>query len=173
MGDIRPAHCYKWDSPSFTRVSKTPSNSYITGIPGNKILHFTYGKPELYEKEISVIYKSKIMVRHNAMEAARIAAQNFLLKNLKENFSLLVRTYPHHVMRENTQATGAGADRVQQGMRQSFGRAIGRTAKIYKGQKFVSIFVHPENVEIAKQAAERMLSKLPGDKTIIVEDRKK
>ncbi len=173
MGSIRPAHCYRWDSPSYTRVSKTPSNSYITGIPGNKILHFIYGKPELYEKEISIVYKRRIMVRHNALEAARVAAQNFLLKNLKENFSLLIRTYPHHVMRENTQATGAGADRVQQGMRLSFGRPIGRTAKVYKGQKLASIFVHTEDVEIAKKAAERMLSKLPGEKTIIVEDNPK
>lgn len=173
MGDIRPAHCYRWDSPSFTRVSKTPSNSYITGIPGNKILHFTYGKPEIYEKEISVIYKTRMMVRHNAMESARIAAQNFLLKNIKENFALLIRPYPHHVMRENAQASGAGADRVQQGMRQSFGKAIGRTAKVYKGQKFASIFVHPENLEVAKKAGERMLAKLPGVKIIVVEDTKK
>lgn len=173
MGDIRPAHCYRWDSPTFTRESRTPSNSYITGIPGNKILHFTYGKPELYEKEISVIYKDRMMVRHNALESARIVAQKFLLKNIKENFSLLIRPYPHHVMRENAQASGAGADRVQQGMRQSFGKAVGRAAKVYKGQKLASIFVHPENLEVAKQAAERMLAKLPGEKIIVIEDTKK
>lgn len=173
MGSLRPAHCYKWDSPSYTRVSKTPSDSYITGVPGNRILHFIFGKPELYEKEVSIVYKSRIMVRHNALEAARVAAQNFLSKNLKENFSLLIRTYPHHVMRENAQATGAGADRVQQGMRLSFGKAIGRTARIYKGQKLASIFVNNENLEVAKEAANRMLSKLPGEKMIVVEDNPK
>lgn len=170
MANLRPARCYRWDTPSYTRVSKTPSNSYITGIPGNKILHFIYGKPEIYEKEVSIVYKNRIMIRHNAMESARVAAQKFLSKNIKENFSLLIRTYPHHVMRQNVQATGAGADRVQQGMRQAFGKPVGRAAKVYKGQKFASIFVHPENLEVAKKAAKRMLAKLPGDKMIVVED---
>ena len=169
---LRPARCYRWDSPTYTRISKNPGDSYITGIPGNKIVHFCAGKPENFKKEISIVYEERIMVRHNALDASRIAANKVLEEKIGQNFSLLVRTYPHHVMRENTMASGAGADRVQEGMRLSFGKPVGRAAKLYKNQKIISVFVNEKDVEAAKSAAEKACFKLPGRKHITVEDNK-
>jgi len=168
---LRPARCYRWDSPTYTRVSKNPGDSYITGIPGNKITHFCIGNPEKFKKEISIVYEERIMVRHNALDASRVVANNFLEKKIgQQNFAILVRTYPHHVMRENTMASGAGADRVQEGMRLSFGKPIGRAAKLYKNQKIMSIFVNEKDIEIAKTAAKKACFKIPGIKHIVVED---
>ncbi|MFN3528230.1 MAG: 50S ribosomal protein L16, partial [Candidatus Altarchaeaceae archaeon] len=150
--------------------SRVSALSYIAGIPGNKIVRFISGKPENYDYEISIVYKDKIQIRHNAMEAARVAANAFLERKIKGNFAILVRTYPHHVMRENVMATGAGADRVQEGMRKAFGKPIGRAARIQKGQKYMSIFVNKENLELGKEAARRACMKLPGKKRIVVEE---
>ena len=43
-------------------------------------------------------------------------------------------TYPHHVLRENKQATGAGADRVSQGMRCAFGKNVGTAARVKRAK---------------------------------------
>ena len=48
-----------------------------------------------------------------------------------------MHTYPHQILRENKQATGAGADRVSQGMRLSFGKNVG-TAAEFKGDRQLS-----------------------------------
>lgn len=167
---LRPARCYRWDSPTYTRVSKNPGDSYITGIPGNKIVHFCLGNPQLYDLEVSIVYEERIMVRHNALDSSRIAANKVLEKRLGQNFSILIRTYPHHVMRENAMASGAGADRVQEGMRLSFGKPVGRAAKLYKKQKILSLYVNRKDVEAAKAAAQKSCYKLPGRKHITVEE---
>ncbi|MFC7029415.1 hypothetical protein ACFQH8_22010 [Halomicroarcula sp. GCM10025710] len=41
---------------------------------------------------------------------------------------MTLRKFPHQVLRENKQATGAGADRVSDGMRQAFGKIVGTAA---------------------------------------------
>lgn len=170
MATLRPARSYRWDSPAYTRVSRVSGSSYIAGIPGSKIVHFIFGKPENYDYEIAIEYKNRIQIRHNAMEAARVAAHAFLSKKLKENFSILIRTFPHHVLRENVMATGAGADRVQEGMRKSFGKPIGRAARVQKNQKYMSIFVNKKDLALGREAARRAYMKLPGEKRIIVEE---
>ncbi len=79
MASLRPAKCYRWDSPAFTRVSKRPSDSYITGIPGSKITHFDMGNRKgEFDYRAQLIYKRRIQVRHNALEAMRIMIQKKL-----------------------------------------------------------------------------------------------
>ena len=63
-------------------------------------------------------------------------------------------------MRENKQAQGAGADRVSQGMSHAFGRNIGRAVRVRPGQKFISVLVDEEHVDIAKQALRRANSRI-------------
>lgn len=165
---LRPARAYRWDSPAYTRISRVSGSSYITGVPGSKMIHFLFGKPEKYDYEVNIVCKDKIQIRHNAMDASRVAAQAYLSKKLKDAFSVLVRPFPHHVLRENTMATGAGADRVQEGMRLSFGRPIGRAARVQKNQIFMSIFVNEKDLKVGKEAARRVCMKLPGKKNVVV-----
>ena len=69
--------------------------------------------------------------------------------------------YPHHVLRENKQATGAGADRVSQGMRLAFGKAVGTAARVIPGQKIYTCYANPQNIEKVKDALRHGGHKLP------------
>ena len=57
----------------------------------------------------------------------------------RSNFHFKVRVFPHHVLRENKQATGACADRVSEGMRLAFGKAVGTAARVIRNQKIMTV----------------------------------
>ncbi len=161
---LRRAHCYRWDSPAYTRVSNNPADSYITGIPGIKVTRFDMGDPNgEWNMRLDLISTENIQLRHNALEAARQTAVRHLEKMLgKKGFYFKIRVYPHHIMRENKMATGAGADRVQSGMRESFGKPVGKAARVREGQIIMSISVPADKKDIAKEALRRANAKLPG-----------
>jgi len=169
---LRPAKCYHWDSPAYTRKSKNPADSFITGIPGTKLTHYNMGNmKEKFDTEVSVVSDMKIQIRHNALEAARIATNKILEENLGvNNYHFKVRVVPHHVMRENVMATGAGADRVQSGMRGAFGKPMGFAARINKNQAVFTVFLDKtdDKMKIVKRALKIATSKLPGDMKIVI-----
>lgn len=69
-------------------------------------------------------------------------------------------------MRENKQATGAGADRVSQGMRQSFGKNVGTAARVKRDQCVISIQTDPANYLAARDALRKAGMKFPTPTTI-------
>lgn len=165
---LRPARCYRWDSPAYTRVAKRLSDAYIVGVPKPKVTRFEFGNlKERFEVELSAVIDEDVQIRHNALEAARLAANRYLEMELgKTSYRLKVKVYPHHVMRENVMAKGAGADRIQKGMRQAFGKPIGTAARVRKGQAILSVYLQNDakKIEIGKTALKRALTKLPGHK---------
>ena len=74
------------------------------------------------------------------------------------------------MLRENKQATGAGADRVSEGMRLAFGKAIGTAARVKPGQKVISLFTFHELEEKAKDALRHGAHKLPTPSRIVPEE---
>jgi large subunit ribosomal protein L10e len=56
---------------------------------------------------------------------------------------------------------GAHADRLQDGMRKSFGKPIGKAARVKSDQPVIIIRVNEDAVEIAKQSLKLSQSKLP------------
>jgi large subunit ribosomal protein L10e len=64
------------------------------------------------------------------------------------------------VLRENKQATGAGADRVSDGMRQSFGKIVGTAARIQSGERLFTAWVEPEQADAVKEAYRRAYNKI-------------
>ena len=55
-------------------------------------------------------------ISSEALEAARIAANKYMVKNAgKDAFHLRVRVHPFHVLRINKMLSCAGADRLQTG----------------------------------------------------------
>ena len=75
-----------------------------------------------------------------ALEAARIAANKYMVKNAgKDTFHLRVRVHPFHVLRINKMLSCAGADRLQTGMRGAFGKPQGVCARVSIGQILLSI----------------------------------
>ena len=55
----------------------------------------------------------------------------------------------------------AGADRLQEGMRRSFGKPMGLAARVEPGQPIIEVDVYPEGVDAAKGALRLGSSKLP------------
>lgn len=143
------------------------------GVPGSKIAIFDMGNPSReFPVSLALVAKEACQIRHNALEAARIFANRYLVKEVgRKNFYLKIRVYPHHVLRENKLAVGAGADRVSSGMRHAFGRPIGTTARVKSGQKVISVGVEEQNVEYAKDALKRASYKLPTPCRIAIDKR--
>jgi len=152
--------------PAYTR------RDYMGGVPGNKITMFDMGNTsENFPVKLSLIAKEQCQIRHIALEAARVTANKYLLRDVgRLGFYMKVRIYPHHVLRENKQATGAGADRVSEGMRQAFGKAVGTAARVSSGQKIITIGVNPDNFAKAKEALRRAGHKLPTPCRIAVDE---
>lgn len=162
---LRPGRCYrKKKGKPYTRVSqRNPSKNYIKGVPGIKIKQFETGDRK---KDFDLKFKLKVMddiqIRHNAMESARLNANKYLVTELGEkNYFLKLLVYPHHVIRENPLATGAGVDRFQEGMRKSFGNPVGRSARVHKGQDFFEVKVPEHGEKAAREALRRAKNKLP------------
>ena len=141
----------------------TTRKEYLKGVPNPKITQFDMGnRKETFPIKISLLVEEACHIRHNALDAARVAANRFMEKSAGvSNYHLKVRVYPHVILRENKQATGAGADRVSQGMRKAYGKPVGTAARVKEGQKLISIWTTPENVEHAKLALKRAIAKLP------------
>lgn len=105
--------------------------------------------------------KQPLQVRHNALESARRVAVAFLEGKLgKTGFFLRLNKFPHHVLRENPLASGAGADRLSTGMKMSFGKPIGIAAQVHEGDPLFE--VRAENLADAKKALTYIKCKLPG-----------
>ncbi|MCE4619856.1 MAG: 50S ribosomal protein L16 [Desulfurococcales archaeon] len=157
---LRPARCYThFSGPPYTR------KEYIHGVPQPKIMKFEMGNREVMEKaeikgELIVLEAGQI--RHNALEAARIAVSKYLSQTVGDaNYYFRVRVYPHHVLRENKMMAFAGADRLQDGMRQAFGKPIGTAARVYPGQVVLEVWSWAKNADHVKEALRRGGDKFP------------
>ncbi len=79
-----------------------------------------------------------------------------------------LRIYPHVLLRENKMIAAAGADRLQEGMRRAFGKAVSLAARVKRGQCIMELQVKKEHVEAAQNALKLACVKLPGTPTIRV-----
>ena len=171
---LRPAKCYRDGTKRpFTRAaSKVQRKNFVGAIPGNKIRQFNAGNgAENFDTVLDMITMNPapIIIRDNALEAARITITQHLTKKFKkEGFFMKVRAYPHHVLRENKQAQGAGADRVSTGMSHSYGKNIGRGAIVRKGKILYSVLIYESNALEAKKEMMKVKSKLPLDVTVLI-----
>jgi len=136
---------------------------YMGGVPGSKVVQFDMGNlSQEFPLELNLVVEESCQIRHSALEAARISINRKLLKDVgRMNFHLKLRVFPHHVLRENKQATGAGADRVSEGMRLSFGKAVGTAARVDANQKIMTVYSTPQYLEKIKDAMHHGGYKLP------------
>lgn len=165
MARLREARAYRRLKQPYTRVSKYRKKSFIKGNPASKVVMFDMGDKKHaheYPYNVTIYAKNDINLRHNALESARTTANRYMTKQLgKLGYSLKLRAVPHHIMRENALASGAGADRMQQGMRNSFGKPIGRSARVKTGAPLMTAYVDLKGVDVAKEALRKAASKFP------------
>ena len=165
----KPASMYReLSKPSYTR------RDYVTGIPGSKIAQHNMGNlqtgPQDYPVQISLRLEEECQVRHGSLESARLSANRVMLKQVgQENYKMVLRKFPHQILRENKQATGAGADRVSDGMRQAFGKVVGNAARIGAGERIFTAWCHPDDAPVVKDAFRRAYNKMTPPCRIVVE----
>lgn len=177
MATLRKANAYsKHKTVPFTRVSKRRNKSFIKVVPPQKIVKFTMGKEDLYEKgkfpyELIVVAAEPVQIRHNALEACRQYINKKIDKETNGQYVFRVIPFPHHIQRENKMLTGAGADRMQTGMQLSFGKSTGKAALMKEGGKIFFIAVAtPKHVAFARNVIKQTKSKLPCKIKILFND---
>jgi len=135
---------------------------YARGFPPPKIVKFTMGDTKgTFDFEVRLLSTKRVQVRHSALEAARVATNRVLMEKLANDYLLVVQPYPHIILRENKMIFGAHADRLQQGMRRSFGTPVGTAAKVEVDQPIITVKVKAASAEVAKLALKRGSAKLP------------
>jgi large subunit ribosomal protein L10e len=135
---------------------------YARGFPPPKIVKFTMGDTKAqFEVEGQLLATERAQIRYCALEAARVASNRVLMDKLINDYYMIVHPYPHIILRENKMIFGAHADRLQQGMRRSFGSAVGTAAKVEVGQPIITVRVKAGQEAIARDSLKRGSAKLP------------
>ncbi len=154
----RPGHCYReQDRQPFVR------KRYIHRQPASRIVSFDMGEASgEFDVELSLYGLEKCQIRHQALEAARVASNRHMTKKVgRRNYHLRIRVKPYHYLRENKMISGAGADRVQDGMRKAFGKVIGVAARVGTDQPLITIRTNPAFIKEAMVALKKAAPKMP------------
>ena len=165
----KPAKMYRQvKGQAYTR------REYPGGLTNNRILRYHMGNRKAAEAgEFEVVVHLTVdnagQIRHTALEAARQVSNASIREVAGEmGYALRIHKYPHNILRENKQATGAGADRVSQGIRLSFGKNVGTADSCKRNDVVVSVNTSPEFYPAARDAMRKAGMKFPSPTTIRV-----
>lgn len=163
----RPFRCYRQ-----IKNKPYPKSRFCRGVPDPKIRICDVGNKKadsaLFPSCIHLASWEKENISSEALEAARVAANKFMVKYTgKDNFHLRVRVHPYHALRHNKMLTCAGADRLQTGMRNPYGKPSGTCARVKFGQALISIRCRDGHTSLAYGALCRAKSKFPGRQKVL------
>jgi len=176
MARLRKGVAYRRLERPYTRISKYKKRSFIKTSYNTRIIKFVMGNltKENFQYRIMLQPKMDLQIRDNSMESARLTSNRLLEKTLgNQNYFLRINKYPHHILRNNPIASGAGADRFSTGMKKSFGKPIGQAAQYKKGETICEVFVDKRNLETAKLAMKRASQKIATSCHVVVNENKK
>lgn len=151
----------------YTRTSRVKGKAYIKVVPNNKVVKYNLGNQKAYMEgkfplKLVMVSEEHAQIRDNAIEASRMLLTKQLDEHLPGTYFLEVKIHPHHILRNNKTAAGAGADRMSTGMSRSFGDIEGRAALVRAGQPLFIIYCIDENAARVVREAYRMTkAKLP------------
>ncbi len=145
---------YKKIQRAYARKSKVKSKAYIKTIPPSHLLKYVMGNQNKfnnggYKKVVKIVSKENAQLRDVSLEAIRNLIHRELENELGSDYYFRILTAPHQVLREHKQASVAQADRISAGMSLSFGKSVGRAARLYKGKAFL-LFGFNSDEDIAK-----------------------
>ena len=177
---LRKASAYsKKKTRPYTRKSKVKSKSYIKTVPQQKIVKFRMGALKDYESGrfkniIKLVAGERVLIRDNALEAARQTIHRILEKEMPGQYYFEVKVFPHHILRENKVYSGSSkGERVNTGMALSFGSTTGRAAIVKPNQTiFIAAVFHEKLKDVVTKAFERAKAKVPCHARIVFEKRK-
>ena len=176
MARLRKFVCYRRiDKKPYTRYSKYKKYSFLKAKPNCRIARFNTGDAKReFDLKVHLISKEPVQIRDNALESARVTCNRSMERDIgKGNFYLTVRVYPHHILRENPLASGAGADRLSTGMAHSFGKPIGIASRVKDKQQLITLRVDKNQILPAKKALIKASKKLPCKCKVIFEEFKR
>ena len=159
------ANMYRNIKMAYTR------RKYMGGVPASRITNFDIGNTSGdFPVTVHLVCEENCYIRHVALESARLTANRRIAGAAgKDGYHLKVRLYPHHVLRHNKIAQGAGADRISTGMRLSFGKIVGSAARVKPNQKLMTLRTTEDMLDVAKDALRKSYHKIPTPCKIIVE----
>lgn len=143
--------------------SRSHRREFVRGGADSKITLFDIGnrKKQEWEVKIGMISDHNINISHFALEAVRTSINRRLQKKIgRANFHLRIRKHPHTTYREHAMMSFAGADRLSSGMRNGFGRPVGKCARTRAGDVIMECdcdLKHVEEVKRAFQIADKKL----------------
>jgi len=154
----------------YTRFSKFRTKSFIRTKPNSRVVRYDMGSERFFPNTLFLKSKSHLQIRDLAIESARLSCNRLLEKKIgKGQYKFKIRIYPHHVLRENPLAAGAGADRMSTGMAHSFGKIVGIAAQIKKGQVLFQVNCDDQHITIAREALKQSQHKLPCTCSIVIQ----
>ena len=167
----RPFRCYRW-----IKGKPYPKSRFNRAVPDPKLRFYDGGlklaKYDQFNACVHLISNEREQIASEALEAARVAANRFLVAKIgKDGFHLRVRKHPWHVLRINKMLTCAGADRLQAGMRQAFGKAYQKACRVKIGDILFSIRVKREHMKHGVGALINCKGKLPGKQLVFVSNK--
>ncbi len=167
---LRPARTMRYiASQAWSRYSvKKPKKNYVKALPHTSLLVYRMGtENQEYDMHMTLNADQYVQVRSNSLEAARQTANKYLEKEIPGEYFFRIITFPHQVIREKKRATGAGADRLSQGMSMSFGKPVSVAARLRRGQAVFEVKAKAGSKAVAKEALRRASSKLSGTYSIV------
>ncbi|NHJ19427.1 MAG: 50S ribosomal protein L16 [Candidatus Lokiarchaeota archaeon] len=157
MAHKRPWHCYStWNRrPYQHKRSANHRREYARGGSQSKIVRYWGGNKDIpwesWELVIGLKVEKQIQVSSNSLEAIRITVNSALQTYLgRTGYRFRVRSIPFQKYRENRMLAFAGADRVQSGMRNSFGRSTGVCARVRAGAIICEVGTSLKNLPIVR-----------------------
>ncbi|UCD00611.1 MAG: 50S ribosomal protein L16 [Promethearchaeota archaeon] len=157
MANKRPWRCYsRWTRrPYQYKRSSNRRREFARGGAQSKIVRYWGGNKSIpwedWQLVVALKVNTQIQISSNTLEAIRITINGALQKKLgRQNFRLRIRPKPFHKIRENRMLAFAGADRVQSGMRNSFGRSTGVCARVRAGQIVAEVGCYIKNLPLVR-----------------------
>jgi large subunit ribosomal protein L10e len=124
---------------------------------------------EEFDLVVGLKVNSQIQISSNTLEAIRITINGVLQRKLgRQNYRLRIRPKPFQKIRENRMLAFAGADRVQSGMRNSFGRSTGVCARVRAGQIIADVGTHVRNLPLVRDRLRVASMKVPSSCQIVI-----
>ncbi len=175
MANRRPWKCYsKWTRrPYQYKRSSNRRREFARGGAQSKIVRFWGGNKEAPWEEFDLVVglkvNSQVQISSNTLEAIRITINGVLQRKLgRQNYRLRIRPKPFQKIRENRMLAFAGADRVQSGMRNSFGRSTGVCARVRAGQIIVDVGTYINNLPLVRDRLRVAYMKVPSSCQIVI-----
>ncbi|DBA00531.1 TPA: hypothetical protein N0F65_006435 [Lagenidium giganteum] len=161
------ARCYRFQN-------KKPfiKSRFCRGVPDPKIRIYDVGNKkasvDAFPFVAHLVSDEKEQLSSEALEAARIAANRYLVKYCgKDNFHMRIRCHPFQVLRINKMLSCAGADRLQTGMRHAYGKPAGVAARVAIGQPIISVRSKDNFGPAVVEALRRAKFKFPGRQKVL------